>query len=82
MPFDNAGLYALQISICSDNSRGESDSNPGGPGTTEDKPATGLSNRAQSCIGILVRVVNSIFILYTASSKMLDDGQNGKLAIT
>ena len=52
MPFDNAGLYALQISICSDNSRGESDSNPGGPGTTEDKPATGLSNRAHSCIGI------------------------------
>ena len=42
--FDNADLYALQISICSNNFRGEPESNPG---TTEDKPTAGLSNRAQ-----------------------------------
>ena len=30
--FDNAGLYVLQISICSNNSRGDVESNPDVPG--------------------------------------------------
>ena len=39
--FDKAGLYALQISICSNNSRDEPVSNPDVPGTYH-----WLSNRA------------------------------------
>ena len=44
--FDDAGLYALQISICSNKSRGEPESNPGVPGQQRISPPLGLSNRA------------------------------------
>ena len=39
--FDNAGLYALQLSICSNNSRGEPESNPGAPGQQRINPPLG-----------------------------------------
>ena len=44
--FDHAGLYALQIRICSNKSRGELESNPGVPGQQRISPPLGLSNRA------------------------------------
>ena len=46
MFFDDAGLFVLQISICTDNLWDEPESNPGAE-TTEDKSTTGLSNRTQ-----------------------------------
>ena len=55
--FDDAGLYALQISICSNKSRGEPESNPGVPGQQRISPPLGLSNISLKILSEILDVI-------------------------
>ena len=60
--FDNAGLYALHISICSNNSRGEPESNPGVPGQQRISPPLGYPIVLYQNI-ILVLLIDNLWLV-------------------